>query len=358
MSSVRLPFMSVVVIGYNSAKSIPRALDSILAQDYPKDSYEIIVVNDGSTDNMSDVVRSYPTVRLVELPTNKGIAAGRNAGLAVARGDVYVAFDSDCYARPNWLSQLARGYQLADPIGVSGRLIGVGGSRSILMRYIEASDSGIAAKKADSDGPKSLTQRLLGYLTSGLHRGEFDESKDHSEVNELYGANGSFPVAVLRAVGGWNESAAAPAIGGIEDRDLCFRIRQAYPKGHFYAMHHALIMHDPTITFKKYMLRPYRRGPFNYDFHSNNGMMPPIFPFPLLLAVLALFTTAFVPIVALLELALLPLGLYWAWVVRAIREKQWAYLTFPYLQLCEETMVLAGLFRGFLRHNKDTDAAN
>ena len=131
MSSQQYPFMSVVVIAYNSEKIITRAIESILAQDYPADRYEIIVVNDGSTDKTAAVVTGYKTVRLVDLPKNKGIAAGRNAGLAVAHGDVYVAFDSDCYAKPDWLSQLARGYQLDDPIGVSGRLIGVGGSRSI-----------------------------------------------------------------------------------------------------------------------------------------------------------------------------------------------------------------------------------
>ena len=57
------------------------------------------------------------------------------------------------------------------------------------MRYIEASDSGIAVKKGNEVGAqKSIFQRLGGYLASGLRRGEFDDSVNHSEVNELYGA--------------------------------------------------------------------------------------------------------------------------------------------------------------------------
>lgn len=351
------PFMSIVVIAYNSAKSIPRALESLLAQDYPKDRYEIIVVDDGSTDTTGNVVARYQTVRYVKLPKNKGIAAGRNAGLAVARGDVYVAFDSDCYAQGDWLSRLADGYSLDSPAGVGGRLVGVGGSRSILMQYIEASDGGLPIKTSDVS-TRSVLQRLFGYLTSGLRRKAIDNHVAYSEVTDLYGANGSFPMKVLRAVGGWSEAMAAPAIGGIEDRDLCHRIRAAFPEYHFYAMHGAFMMHDPTITFKKYMLRPFRRGPFNYLFHVSNGMMPPIFPFPILLALVTLAMVVVWPLGALLALIAGPLALYWAWLVRALREHRAVFLVFPYLQLCEETMVLAGLFKGFLMHNKDTHEAN
>lgn len=351
------PFMSVVVIAYNSAKSISRALDSLLAQDYPKDQYEVIVVNDGSTDKTADVVSGYKTVRLVNLPQNKGIAAGRNAGLAVARGDVYVAFDSDCYAKKDWLSQLALGYALSKPAGVGGRLIGVGGSRSLLMRYLEASDGGLPVKTHPAAN-RSIVQRLGGYLAGGLRKHGIDEAVAYSEVTDLYGANGSFPIEVLRKVGGWNEAMAAPAIGGIEDRDLCHRIRASFPDYHFYAMHHAFMMHDPTISFKKYMLRPWRRGPFNYLFHVRNGMMPPIFPFPIVFALLVLMTVGLWPIAALVELLVLPHVLYFAWPIRAILERRPVYLLFPYLQLCEETMVLAGLFKGFLMHNKGTHEAH
>lgn len=351
------PFMSVVVIAYNSAKSIPRALESLLAQDYPKDRYEIIVVNDGSTDTTGQVVSRYKSVRYVELPKNKGIAAGRNAGLEAARGDVYVAFDSDCYAQADWLSRLADGYALANPAGVGGRLVGVGGSRSLLMQYIEASDGGLPIKTTETT-ERTLFQRLAGYVTSGMRQKNSNEHAAYSEVTDLYGANGSFPIEVLRAVGGWSEAMAAPAIGGIEDRDLCHRIRRAFPNRHFYAMHGALMMHDPTITFKKYMLRPFRRGPFNYLFHVSNGMMPPLFPFPILLALVVLTVVGIWPFGALAALLFLPLVLYWAWAVRAVRERHAVFLLFPYLQLCEETMVLAGLFKGFLMHNKDKHEAN
>ena len=98
MSEQNLPFMSVVVNGYNSAKILPRTFKSLLGQDYPKDRFEVIFVNDGSSDNTDDVMPNFPAVRYVKLPKNAGQAAARNAGLEIAKGDVFASFDSDCGA--------------------------------------------------------------------------------------------------------------------------------------------------------------------------------------------------------------------------------------------------------------------
>jgi len=89
--------ISVIIPAYNSAKSLCEAVDSVLAQTYPV--HEIIVVDDGSTDNTKEIVTRYArrTTRDVQYiyQANKGPAAARNAGLRVAKGD-YIAFlDSD-----------------------------------------------------------------------------------------------------------------------------------------------------------------------------------------------------------------------------------------------------------------------
>jgi hypothetical protein len=107
------------------------------------------------------------------------------------------------------------------------------------------------------------------------------------------------------------------------------------------------------------MLRQYRRGPFNYAFHARNGIVPPIFPFPLLI----LFTLlAYSVAVAFLQpllllflpllLVLLPQVCYGWWIKRAIVARRPVYLLFPYFQWVEETMVLAGLVRGYLRFGR------
>lgn len=97
------PPVSVVVTTYNYAAYLPQAIDSVLAQQY--DEYEVIVVDDGSTDDTADVVRRYlghPQVRYVRRP-NGGQASAKNLGVRLAVGE-YVAFlDADDVWRPDKL---------------------------------------------------------------------------------------------------------------------------------------------------------------------------------------------------------------------------------------------------------------
>lgn len=88
------PVFSVVMPIYNTARYLKEAIDSVLAQSYPQ--FELICVNDGSTDNSSDIVRSYndSRIRLIE-QKNRGLSGARNTGINHAQG-LYVAFlDSD-----------------------------------------------------------------------------------------------------------------------------------------------------------------------------------------------------------------------------------------------------------------------
>lgn len=96
------PRVSVVIPAYNAAWCVRRAVDSVLAQDYR--DYELIVVNDGSTDATAEVLAAYgDAVRVVSKP-NGGLSSARNAGIAAARGE-YVAFlDADDWWLPTKLS--------------------------------------------------------------------------------------------------------------------------------------------------------------------------------------------------------------------------------------------------------------
>lgn len=87
------PLVSVVIPAYNSANHISNALDSVIAQDYP--AIEILVVDDGSTDNTREIVSTYgDRVRLIT-QANQGSAAARNKGIQHAQGK-YIAFlDAD-----------------------------------------------------------------------------------------------------------------------------------------------------------------------------------------------------------------------------------------------------------------------
>lgn len=85
--------ISVVIPTHNRARTLLRALDSVLAQSYPAD--EIIVVDDGSTDDTGDLVaRHFPGVRYLH-QRNRGVSAARNLGIRAARGNWLALLDSD-----------------------------------------------------------------------------------------------------------------------------------------------------------------------------------------------------------------------------------------------------------------------
>lgn len=101
--------VSVIVPVYNGATIIGGCIGALLDQTLPHSDFEIVVVDDGSTDGTADVVRRFERVRLVVQPQNAGPAAARNAGVQAARGDVLAFTDADCEPAPDWLEKgLAR----------------------------------------------------------------------------------------------------------------------------------------------------------------------------------------------------------------------------------------------------------
>lgn len=104
-----MPFVSIIVPAYNAEKYITRCLDSLFAQTYT--DFEIIVIDDGSTDDSLRIMDAYAQKNSrchIVHQENRGIAAARGAGLALAAGQ-YIGFvDSDDYVYPDFLEELTR----------------------------------------------------------------------------------------------------------------------------------------------------------------------------------------------------------------------------------------------------------
>ena len=83
--------VSIIIPCYKQAHFLAEAIESALAQDY--DNFEVIVVNDGSPDNTSEVAKRYP-VSLIE-QENKGLSAARNAGIKASTGSWILPLDAD-----------------------------------------------------------------------------------------------------------------------------------------------------------------------------------------------------------------------------------------------------------------------
>jgi hypothetical protein len=143
------PLVSVIIPVYNGARFLPEAIDSILGQNYPE--IEIIVVDDGSTDDIDDAVRKLPIdVRFFKQP-NSGPAAARNRAIRDASGEFFAFLDVDDLWPDGNLSamvdilvntpdlEVVRGYgQIMQATGPSGDFEYVGNPRETFPHYIAA----------------------------------------------------------------------------------------------------------------------------------------------------------------------------------------------------------------------------
>src|SRR5450432_3070501 len=91
------PVVSVIIPCYNQGKYLSKAVESVLEQTYRH--FEIIVVDDGSSDNTKEVSESYPEVKYV-FQQNQGLAAARNTGIEHCSGSLLVFLDSDDWLVP------------------------------------------------------------------------------------------------------------------------------------------------------------------------------------------------------------------------------------------------------------------
>jgi glycosyltransferase involved in cell wall biosynthesis len=94
------PMVSVVVCAYNGASTLDECLSSLKELDYP--CFEVILIDDGSTDQTFEIAGNYTNVRRIRVP-NGGLSHARNLGIEAARGEIVAFIDSDAYADPDWL---------------------------------------------------------------------------------------------------------------------------------------------------------------------------------------------------------------------------------------------------------------
>lgn len=122
--------LSVIICTYNRSELLSQALGSLICQTLEKKSYEIVVVNNGSTDNTSDVVRSVQRryknhiINLIE-EKRLGLGIARNTGLLRAKGKYVTFLDDDAKADPNWLQESLRIFENIKPVPlvVGGQII-------------------------------------------------------------------------------------------------------------------------------------------------------------------------------------------------------------------------------------------
>jgi len=114
--------ISIVIPAYNAEKTVSGAIEACLAQSYPSQDREIIVVDDGSSDATAEIIKRYP-VRYLYQP-NGGPAKARNLGWRSGDGEIIFFTDSDCAPEKDWVVKLLRSFD-------SGKIAAAGGSYDI-----------------------------------------------------------------------------------------------------------------------------------------------------------------------------------------------------------------------------------
>lgn len=206
------PFISVAVCSYNGAATIRDTLEALQKLDYP--AFEVVVVNDGSTDYLTSIVQEYP-VQLIST-VNKGLSNARNTAAQHAKGEIIAFLDDDAYPDPHWLHYLAYAYNTSNHAGIGGPNIA-----------------------PQEDGP--VAHCVANAPGGPVHVLTTDELAEH-----IPGCNMSFRREVYLKVGGCDPIYRAAG----DDVDLCWRIQEA---GYTIGFHPAaLVWHHRRSSLKAY----------------------------------------------------------------------------------------------------------
>ncbi|MGD9850781.1 MAG: glycosyltransferase family 2 protein [Nitrospirales bacterium] len=133
--------ISVVVPLLNEERYVGHCIESLLSQTYPKDRFEVIVIDNGSQDSSYAIVEQYPQIKLL-VESEKGSYAARNRGITEASGSVIAFIDPDCMPDKDWLQNIASAMDEPDVLVLLGRrcLPSLLSSLSLLEAYENEKD--------------------------------------------------------------------------------------------------------------------------------------------------------------------------------------------------------------------------
>ncbi len=229
------PFVSVIIPARNSQESIRLLLDSLSRADYPAAKLEVLVIDNGSTDQTRKVVEEYPAVKLLEEISIRSSYAARNRGIEQARGEILAFTDADCIVTAGWISNGVRA---------------------------------IAGGSADLVGG-----RVEFFLSSGMPAAEIFDAASHMHSEDLVAtgkgaatANLFVNAAVFRRIGAFPQSVRS---GG----DMIWT-RLALSKGYRLAYAPDAIVRHPARNMHELLRKAFRVGLGSPQIVRRDGSSP------------------------------------------------------------------------------------
>jgi len=218
--------ISIIIPARNEEDNIASLLEALTTQQYPENLYEIIVVDDHSTDATAAIVRQFARVKLLQL-TDKGINSYKKkaieTGIAYATGELIITTDADCQPLPNWLATMASFGHEKKAVFIAAPVV-FNNNNSVLQLF-QAMDFMV----------------LQGITGAAVHK------KNLSMCN---GANMAYERKVFYAVNGF---AGIDHIASGDDMLLMHKIAAQYPDNvHYLKSKEAIVSTEPMKTWKAF----------------------------------------------------------------------------------------------------------
>ncbi|MEO1295064.1 MAG: glycosyltransferase [Cyanobacteria bacterium J06636_16] len=227
---------SIVIPTYNRPERLKQCLQSLIRLDYPRDRFEVVIVDDGSRAPMAPIAESFATqlsLRLIR-QDNAGPANARNTGAAAAKGNYLVFTDDDCQPATNWLMALA----------------------DAIKEFPDALVGGHTINALPDNLYSTTSQLLIDYIYSYYNQ-------TRGEPTFFASNNFAVPRLKYQKLGGFDTS--FPLAAG-EDREFCDRwLHYELP------MHYApdmQIYHSHTLTLKSFWRQHFNYGRGAFCFHQ------------------------------------------------------------------------------------------
>ncbi len=221
--------ISVIIPAYNAEEIISRTIKAVTSQKFPPKDYEIIVVNDGSTDNTKRIVSRFKNVKLVNI-VHGGAAKARNSGVINAKGNIVAFTDAGCIPKKNWIKELMKPYKDENIVGVAGTY--------------------------DTLNKESLIARFFGYEIEQRHK----KMKKLKEIDFVGTYNCAYRRSIFMELNGFSESFGhkKKAVANAEDPEFSFRMKKKGYKIVFQPK--AIVSGDHPDTLWKYLMKKKSRA--------------------------------------------------------------------------------------------------
>lgn len=257
-------FFSIIVPVYNRPKEIDELLYSLTKQNF-KDDFEVVIVEDGSTENSCEIIKNYNSNLDINYLSKNNTGAGfsRNYGMERAKGNYFIVLDSDVILPYNYLKEV---------------------KNQLLVNYTDAYGGPDAAHKSFSILQKAINYSMTSFLTTGGIRGK----KTSFNKFQLRSFNLGLSKTAFEKVNGFSNMKTG------EDIDLTFRLWKNNFKTQL--IEKAFVYHKRRTSIKQYLVQTYSFGkarPILNKKYPNSSKItfwfPSLFTIGLLLSVILLF---------------------------------------------------------------------